>query len=147
VKPFPPDVFFLESSKTNILIRCSNCDKCALIRSTDYSHTTRKWTCDCFCPHCAKQWKLQPGGSAIHDSHPHRHIPLWLQTNCCGEVLWAFNKKHLEFLDRYVSQTLRKRPHNCNGTLQSRLPKWVLSAKNRSAVTRCIQRLKEKLPA
>ena len=141
------DPFFLESSKTSILIACPHCHKQALIRFTVYSHSDQKWTSNCFCSHCVREWQFHPGGYAIKDSHPYRYMPLWLQTNCCGQVLWAFNQKHLEFLEKYVSQTLRKRPLNANGSLQSRLPKWILSAKNRDAVVRGIKRLKAKLPA
>jgi hypothetical protein len=147
MRAIPKDLFYLEFSKANILIRCPHCHKCALIRSTSYSDSKRKWTADCFCSHCVKEWPFRPGGHAIHDSQPHRYIPLWLQTNCCEEILWAFNQKHLEFLEKYVSQALRKRPHNFNGSLQSRLPKWILSAKNREAVLRGIKCLKVKLPA
>ena len=147
MKPLPKDLFYLGSSKTNILIRCPHCQQAALIRSTSYSSADRKWTSDCFCANCVKAWQFHPGGYAVNDSHPYRYLPLWLQTNCCGEVLWAFNREHLEFLEEYVSQTLRKRPHNFNGSLQSRLPKWILSAKNRQAVLRGIKRLKVKLLA
>jgi hypothetical protein len=147
VKALPKDLFYLQQSKTNILIRCPHCDECALVRSTSYSDSDRKLIANCFCSHCVKEWRIQPGGHAFNDSRPYRYIPLWLQTNCCGEVLWAFNQKHLEFLEKYVSQTLRKRPRNFNGSLQSRLPKWILSAKNRAAVLRGIKRLIAKLPA
>jgi len=89
---------------------------------------------------------MEPKRTVWDPSQPYLSIPLWLQTRCCGEVLWAFNWQHLAFLEDYVSRTLRKRPHKMNTSLQSRLPKWVLSAKNRDAVLRAISRLKLKLP-
>jgi hypothetical protein len=36
-------------------------------------------------------------------------LPLWLQISCCGETLWAYNLKHLEIIEQYVSAKLRER--------------------------------------
>jgi len=36
------------------------------------------------------------------------HLPLWLQTPCCGETLWAYNAAHLTFLEDFVRATLRE---------------------------------------
>ncbi|HEX6963604.1 MAG TPA: hypothetical protein VF175_17180 [Lacipirellula sp.] len=81
------------------------------------------------------------------------HLPLWLQTPCCGHVLWAFNIEHLTFLESYieadhrtalpeeVAQRLRIR----NATLASRLPKWTIVAKHRSEVLKCIRKLRDDL--
>ena len=72
-----------------------------------------------------------------------------LQTACCGEILWAHNLQHLAYLESYVSATHRDRKPDyrdgCrNGTMASRLPGWMTSAKNRTEVLRCIQRLRDK---
>ena len=128
-----------------ILIKCPHCKKCALIRSTEYSSEAKEWTSDCFCPQCSKSWQFHPGGHAINDSRPFLYLPLWLQTHCRGNVLWAFNQEHLDFLEAYVSQRLRKRPVNSNRSLQSRLPRWILSSKNRDAVQKAIRRLRANL--
>lgn len=72
-------------------------------------------------------------------------LPLWLQTECCGKNLWAYNRKHLEFIENYVASKLRERTPNINKSLASRLPQWMKSAKNREAVLKGIERLKEKL--
>ncbi len=71
--------------------------------------------------------------------------PLWLQTECCGETLWAYNEKHLEFIENYVAAKLRARIPNQNRSLASRLPKWIKSAKNRDEILKAIGKLKEKL--
>lgn len=75
---------------------------------------------------------------------------LWLKTSCVGESLWAFNKRHLEFLESYVSAKLREREVDeewgwHNSSLASRLPKWLKSAKNREPVLKAINELKEKV--
>src|SRR5579862_9869195 len=147
MKALPKNLVSVEQFKDKVLIQCPNCKKCALLRSTQYSHSERKWTCDCLCEHCAKTWQFHPGGYALNDSRPYLCVPLWLQTRCKNHVLWAFNEKHLQFLEDYISQTLRKRPLNFNGSLQSRLPRWILSAKNRTAVASGVRRLRAKLSA
>lgn len=71
-------------------------------------------------------------------------MPLWLQTECCGEILWALNQKHLEFIENYVADKMRKRTPNINRSLASRLPNWIKSAKNRREILKAIGKLKEK---
>jgi len=74
------------------------------------------------------------------------HRPLWLQTPCCGEILWAFNAEHLTFLEQYVTAKQRARPYVQTGarnrTIASRLPFWFKSAKNRDTVLKGITQLK-----
>lgn len=81
------------------------------------------------------------------------HEPLWLATPCLGgEVLWATNARHLAFLRQYVEATDRRAPQRAdtdprNGTLASRLPRWLKLAKNRRAVLAAIAVLEAKLAA
>jgi hypothetical protein len=72
-------------------------------------------------------------------------LPLWLQTECCGRVLWARNEGHLLFLERYVGAQLRERAPNRNGSLASRLPSWMKQGKNRDEVLACLARLRRSL--
>lgn len=72
-------------------------------------------------------------------------LPLWLQTECVGETLWAYNEKHLEFIENYVAAKLRTRTPNTNKSLASRLPQWIKSAKNRGEVLKACEKLKAKL--
>jgi hypothetical protein len=77
--------------------------------------------------------------------------PLWLQTACVGETLWAYNADHLRFLTDLVAADLRTRsivvadggPRN--RLLESRLPKWMLSRKNRDEVLRRLDALASRL--
>ena len=74
---------------------------------------------------------------------------LWLQTECVGESLWAFNRRHLDYLENFVSAKHRQRNPNVdtwlNGSLASRLPKWIKAAKNREQVLKAIEVLKDKI--
>lgn len=100
------------------------------------------------CLHC--------GYTSVHDGQslcmggPHDvyfRLPLWLQTPCCNETLWAFNEQHLEFLEQYVTARqrikFRSQDQFSNKTLAGRLPLWMKSAKNREKVLKGIARLKD----
>jgi hypothetical protein len=72
-------------------------------------------------------------------------LPLWLQTPCCGQILWAYNKDHLDFLEAYVRADLRERVPNKNSSVASRLPTWIKDAHHRAEVLCSIERLRRKL--
>lgn len=78
-------------------------------------------------------------------------LDVWLQTPCCGEVLWVYNEPHLRFLEEYVGADLRERWPSTNegwqdvGGLGRKLPQWMLAAKNREAVLRGLGTLRERL--
>lgn len=77
-------------------------------------------------------------------------MPLWLQTRCCGENLWAFNAQHLGLIERYISADLRERYSGpggarSNSNLFSRLPRWMILARNRDKVLKGLARLRERL--
>jgi hypothetical protein len=73
-------------------------------------------------------------------------VPLWLQTRCCGDVLWVLNEEHLDFLEGYVGAKQRVKAGEeailRNSTMASRLPRWMKSAKNREEVLRGIGKLR-----
>lgn len=76
---------------------------------------------------------------------PYFHQKLWLQSPCCGEILWFYNRPHLQWVEDYVRATLRERkphPNYKNKTLSSRLPGWIKKAKNREPIIRAIQKMK-----
>lgn len=68
-------------------------------------------------------------------------IPLWFTASFKDHVLWAYNREHLEFLRDYVQGMLREREPNHNGSLVSRLPAWMKSAKNRETLGALVERL------
>jgi ribosomal protein L37E len=99
----------------------------------------------CVCPRCGYIQEWHKKGICIGDAIDwYFHLPLWLQTPCCGHVLWAYNAAHLAFLECYVQATLRERlPNpNTNRSLASRLPLWIKYAANRKDVLKGIARLK-----
>lgn len=71
-------------------------------------------------------------------------LELWLQTPCCGQVLWAWNIEHVLWMQKYVEAKLRTRRWIGgwrNNSLQSRLPRWITIAKNREAVLKGLEKL------
>jgi hypothetical protein len=141
----------IESFDAKVLIGCPDCGKCASLM-TDLIKP-REQECSCFeCGYSER--RINPQFSACSNSGglpPLKHIDLWLQTSCCGNILWALNEEPLTFLKGYVSAKLRQRQPIefgwSNQSLFGRLPRWLTSAKNRDEVQRGIGRLKLQLPS
>jgi hypothetical protein len=105
------------------------------------------------CDSCSfvKDWAsngIERGWYRAHDDY--FDLPLWLQTPCCGGTLWAYNERHLEFLEAFVGARLRERVRDgehgwSNKSLASRLPSWMKAAKNRDEVRKGLGRLRSRL--
>lgn len=78
---------------------------------------------------------------------PFFHLPLWLTINCCDNLLWAYNYEHLNFLKTHVEAKLRERntQEMSNKSLGSRLPKWMISKKNRETILKALTQLQNKV--
>jgi hypothetical protein len=87
---------------------------------------------------------LSPEPPARAHVEPSFGVPLWLTTRCAGEVLWAYNGRHLGFLRDYVTASLREKSI-VTGSAAQRLPRWLTAARHREAVTRGLARLFAKL--
>ncbi|CAN5499945.1 hypothetical protein BH10ACT3_BH10ACT3_04610 [soil metagenome] len=68
-------------------------------------------------------------------------LDLWLRAPFRGDLLWAYNAEHLQFLKNYVTARVREREPKQNSSLASRLPKWIKSAKNRDDLVAAIEKL------
>jgi hypothetical protein len=79
-------------------------------------------------------------------NHPFFGRSLWLQAPCCGHILLAYNDRHLDTLQSYVSADLRERTNSDpkRGMLY-RLPAWIKKAGHRNYVLRAIDLLREQL--
>ena len=131
-------------------VECPNCGSCAISALLDEEDTdwfaARRLTCKS-CGYNDK-WKSR----GIHrqwrsGTDDYFGLPLWLQTEIRGQVLWAYNERHLELIERMVSAVLRERSRDdehgwTNQSLISRLPAWVKAKKNRKDVLSAISRLK-----
>ena len=69
-------------------------------------------------------------------------LPLFLSTMVGKHELWALSPEHVQRLKDYLGAKVRNRylgPSNM--TMMARLPRWMKSAKNRSAVLAGLARL------
>jgi predicted RNA-binding Zn-ribbon protein involved in translation (DUF1610 family) len=143
----------------NILVVCPNCeDKAIVLQQNSDLKIFEQNSAKVVCPGCGfnktlegisyrqdpkqKRGKLLIFGAPID---PYFHLPLWLQAEFSGELLWAYNLEHLDFLAAHVGAKLRERKQaNAPRSIGSRLPRWMTSAANREAVLKLIEKLKEK---
>jgi len=147
-----------------IYVRCSNCQKCAKVLRipsdeeailTDDSGRIGSWSFrrsfssrKLSCLHCShtRVWKGEARGGYGGQCDCYFGLPLWLQTSCCGKILWTFNEEHLSFLERYVTAKHHIKFSSAgwirNKTIASSLPNWIKLAKNRDEVLKGITKLK-----
>jgi hypothetical protein len=139
------------------LVHCPRCDRCARVvpfETKDEIKPPNKGTAVYYklvfaphrltCEYCGyvKEWtgkRIAPteGRDWYFD------CPLWLQGPCCGEVLWAFNPRHLQFLEDFVRADFRETHYNAS--LASRLPEGMKLGKNREEVLRCVKKVRDLL--
>lgn len=139
------------------LVRCPRCDRQAEVISLPSQPELKAGgqglfaPRGCVCAHCGyvKEWygKRLAVGSEAADWY--FGYPLWLQTPCCGQKLWAYNEPHLRFLEEFVAADLREREprlrHSTSLTYAARLPRWLQVAGNRDEVLRGLARLRAML--
>jgi hypothetical protein len=133
--------------------RCQHCDR--WIPQADWKtvrRTARSRFDQVECPRCHRLARsTQHWISVGAPEDPYFGLPLLIQAPCCDEVLWAYNFRHLEVLGALVGASVRERERGAlargevvsNSTLLARLPRWMKAAKNRDAVVRCIDKLRE----
>jgi hypothetical protein len=106
------------------------------------------------CQICAasREWTAGPRGAGAAGAtfggpaDPFFGLPLWLKAPCQGHVLWAYNQRHLDVLERYVSARLRERRRAaCEMGMLERLPAWIKAAGSREGVLRVIGHLRLQL--
>lgn len=152
----PQELYTIWNFADEFLVVCPRCSLKATVRPSASEvparltcancGSVREWTSEekgvLFSKH-SSNWP--DGQYAIGDSvDPYFHLPLWLQTSCGQQTLWAFNMRHLQFIRDYVAAEDRRSPPRerndpLNSLLASRLPKWMKSARNRDTVLRAIE--------
>jgi len=105
------------------------------------------------CERCSYVWEWARVGVALPVTgeqvcDPFFHLPLWLQTSCCGKTLWAYNRRHRQFLEEYIRAELREKESSPragyhNQGLANRLPEWMIVGKHRQAVLRALFKLQQ----
>ncbi|MBK6821830.1 MAG: hypothetical protein IPG87_02125 [Saprospiraceae bacterium] len=72
-------------------------------------------------------------------------MPLWYSGSVKGELIWAYNQKHLLEIENYVRATLRERTTDrFKMTMVEKLPDFIKSAKNREEVLKTLEKMQNK---
>lgn len=106
------------------------------------------------CPHCRFQEEWEPKikyilkNQIINDGlrrDQWYNLPIWFQKGVNGNLFWAYNLDHIDYLERYIKADLRERNNDGsgNGTMVSRLPQFVKAAKNREKLLKILKKWKE----
>ncbi|WP_424533920.1 hypothetical protein ACOZ38_26795 [Sphaerisporangium viridialbum] len=140
-----------------ILVRCPDCQGCAVVtvhprydtQTAEPSYLGAFAPRRLVCSACllAREW---PGKTIIRHTDardPYFGLPLWLQTRCGGNLLWAYGHRHLDLLEDYVTARHRERGARPGSmSMVERLPTWLKSARNRSEVLKAIRRIRRGAP-
>jgi len=140
------------------LVACPRCGRQAVVRPSAGAvpprltctscGVAREWHSEAkgvLVSHASRTWP--EGQFAIGDgADPYFHLPLWLRADCGGNLLWAFNPRHLRAIRDYVAAADRSLPPGpaggpVNTTLASRLPRWMKLARNRALVLHTIEQI------
>jgi len=72
-------------------------------------------------------------------------LPLWFQGTVKGDIIWAFNLRHLTEIKNYVQSTLRERTTDrFKMTMVEKLPDFIKLAKNREEILKAVERMETK---
>ena len=129
----------LESFIDEMLVVCPRCSGCARVAPVDQNKlfAPRKVTCGA-CGY-SDTWEGQSitRRDGVDD---YFELPLWIRSRCCGQLLWAYNWRHLDYIATYVGALQRE--DDGPGTLAAKLPRWLKGAHNREQVLACIEKLR-----
>ena len=141
---------------------CPECDKRALVQPLENEQVRFSCTaCGASKTWCwsESKWVYSYSSSTDQDRSgcivlgeafdPYFRIKLWYSTQFRQHELWAYNQKHIQFLSEVVESTdrsLNSSPETgfSNKALINRLPKWMLSQKNREDILRKLTQLDKK---
>ncbi len=138
---FQDENLLLSNFYQEVWIVCPSCSKKAMATVNDETKTARM-----FCTHCG----LNKETAAAIDKNATIEMPanqyfqaeLWLQIPFKNEVFWVYNDKHMAYLERYISATIREHKDRTHFTLLEKLPKFYHEAKNREGLMKIIVKLK-----
>lgn len=79
--------------------------------------------------------------------HRHRRAGtgLYLTRTIGSEQLYVYNRHHLELLESWIGAALRERGSPIGGTVVTRLPRWMIAARNRPLVLDALADIREQM--
>jgi hypothetical protein len=152
----------LEGFADEVLVVCPKCGHQGVIRPTPGAMTAsvHVWFRPhrLVCPTCShvEDWQYSPRGHKERKGvvpggpvDPWFRLHLWLSVDLSDGTLWAYNHRHLSYLESFVRAKLRLRAQSVgdyNQTMIEKLPAWTKSAKNRDEIVQAIARLRRRPP-
>lgn len=145
-----------------VLVHCNVCNQIAEVKIDSLIPLSRKSKASIRCLNCANyKEKYLSGGylgkNQIKDKSkidnaiilgmpidPYFHLELYLKIEFRNHILWVYNIEHLNALIDFINSKIKpnKAGKNLNASIGSRLPKWMLSEKNRSVIVKKLINLK-----
>ena len=126
-----------------VWVVCTSCAKKAMATVNFETKTARL-----LCVHCGYNKEtttaLIPKGAVQAAANWYFNVEIWLIAPFKNDIVWAYNYKHLAYLDRYIGAALREHKDRTHFTLLEKLPKFYHEAKNREGLLKIIEKLKSK---
>jgi hypothetical protein len=139
---FQDENLLLSDFYQEVAVVCPTCAKKAIAKVNFETKTARL-----FCLHCGCNKETTTAikyGTINTAANQYFQAELWLQAPFKNDVFWAYNDKHLDYLERYISATIREHKDRTGFTLLEKLPKFYHEAKNRESLLKIIAKLKSK---
>lgn len=140
---------FADQNKTisdfykEVWVVCLSCSKKAIAKANIENKSARL-----YCPNCGynKEVSIESlmaghGTILVWPAHRYFGTELWLEHPFKNDVFFAYNGEHLNYLEQYISATLREHKDRTHFTLLEKLPKFYHEAKNRKALLTIIKKL------
>jgi Zn ribbon nucleic-acid-binding protein len=135
---FQDENLLLSNFYQEVWIVCPSCAKKAMATVNDETKTARL-----FCVNCGLN--RETATTIEMPANQYFQAELWLKAPFKNEIFWAYNDKHMAYLERYISATIREHKDRTHFTLLEKLPKFYHEAKNREGLLKIIAQLKCKL--
>lgn len=129
-----------------VIVECPSCKKKATATKLPAANQARLLCSACgFCKEVSTKFVL---GNTMAETNMAANLyfnaSLWLQAPFKKDSFCAYNYKHLDYLEAYISASLREHKDRAGFTLLEKLPKFYHEAKNRPALLKTIQKLRIK---
>ena len=141
---FTDKKFRLTDFENKVWVVCSSCSKQAIATINETEKKARL-----LCTHCGfnktastkfvykkgKTMEVKQAANLFFDAK------LWFSAPFKGDVFWAYNLEHLNYLEQYITAKIREHKDRTHFTLLEKLPKFYHEAKNREALLKLITKL------
>jgi len=143
----------LASFLDEILVVCPRCAQRARVTPEPKSDGTMFAPRRLVCAACGLTREVRKGTVTLGARGTPRDAyfgePLWLRASWGRKTLWAYNARHLAYLEDFVRAELRAHsrtnPACSNCSVISRLPRWMKEAGNRKQLLSMIAKLRATL--